>query len=404
MSPGGTTRTARQRTGSVHATIGIVAGEASGDRLGAGLMRALHRRHGGLRFVGIGGAAMLGEGLESMGSLETLAVNGFRDPLVKLPGILGLLAKLRRRLLSAPPDVFVGVDFNVFNLWLERVLKARGVPTVHYVSPSVYAWRRGRAQRIGRSADRLLALFPFDRAHYAGTDVEVVFVGHPLADAIDPNADQEADRQAARRKLGLAEDGPVVALLPGSRDGEIRLMLETFLEAAGILVDSLAGVAFVIPCPTPSVAATVRARLAQRPRLPCSVHVGDGCLPLTACDAALVKSGTGTLEAMLLRRPMVVTYRLGPLAWSLARRLVDTDFVALPNLLAGRALVPELLQDAATPAALAENLLSELDKFTRHPDHLLAFSVLHGELRRNASERAAEAVAGLLPGATESGI
>ncbi len=379
------------------ATIGIVAGEPSGDKLGAGLMRALHRRYDGLRFTGVGGNAMLEQGLESMGSMETLAVNGFRDPLLKLPGILGLLADLRRRFLADPPAVFVGVDSNVFNLRLERILKGRGVPTVHYVSPSVYAWRRGRVKRIGRSADRLLALFPFDKACYAGTDTEIVYVGHPLADAIGPDAGAEANRRAARHSMGLAGDKPVIALLPGSRMGEVRLMLDSFLEAAGLLLDSIDGATFVIPCPSPPVAEMVKKSLLEWPQLPCSVHPGDGRLPLTACDVALVKSGTGTLEAMLLRRPMVVTYRLGPLTWWLARRLVHTDFVALPNLLAGRALVPELLQGDATPAALAEKLHSELDKSTRHPDHLQAFSALHERLRRNASERAADAVAGLLP-------
>ena len=381
------------------ATIGIVAGEASGDRLGAGLMQALRRRSGGLRFMGVGGEAMRAQGLEYLGDIDTLAVNGFRDPLVKLPGIVNLFTGLRRRFLADPPDVFVGVDFNVFNLALERLLKARGVPTVHYVSPSVYAWRRGRAKRIGRSADRLLALFPFDEEHYAGTDTEVVYVGHPLADAIDLDAGGDANRRTARHKLGLAGNKAVIALLPGSRDGEVRQMLEPFLETARLLRDSIEGVGYVIPCPTPSVAAAVENKLSEWPQLPCTVHRGDGRLPLTACDAALVKSGTGTLEAMLLRRPMVVTYRLGPLAWRLARRLVHTDFIALPNILAGRALVPELLQDAATPAALAENLLAELDKSTRHPDHLQAFPALHRRLRRNANERAADAVAGLLPDA-----
>ena len=385
-------------------TVGVVAGETSGDALGAGLMRALRRRFDGLRFIGIGGDAMLAEGLEPLGSMDALAVNGFRDPLLKLPGILGLLARLCRHYLSHPPDVFVGVDFNVFNLWLERRLKARGVPTVHYVSPSVYAWRRGRVRRIARAADRLLALFPFDAAHYAGTGTEVVFVGHPLADAIGPDAGGDAGRRAARAALGFAGDKPLVALLPGSRNGEVRLMLRLFLETAALLRGCLEGVAFVIPCPTPSVAGAVEKELAQWPQLPCSVHRGDGRLPLTACDAALVKSGTGTLEAMLLRRPMVVTYRLGPLAWWLARRLVRTEFVALPNLLAGRALVPELLQSAATPAALAEKLRSELDKFTRDPDHLQGFAALHERLRRNAGERAADAVAGLLPNAGEHGV
>ena len=383
------------------ASIGIVAGEASGDLLGAGLMRALGRRIGGVRFTGVGGAAMLAQGLEPLGSMETLAVNAFRDPLLRLPRILGLFATLRRRFLAEPPDVFVGVDCNVFNLSLERTLKARGIPTVHYVSPSVYAWRRGRVRRIGRSADRLLALFPFDEPHYAGTDTEVVFVGHPLADAIEPDAGGDAGRRAARRALGLAGHGRVIALLPGSRAGELRLMLDSFLRAADLLGESLRDTAFVIPCPGPSLAVLVEEKLLAWPGLSCSVHHGDARLPLTACDAALVKSGTGTLEAMLLRRPMVVTYRLGSLAWRLARMFVHTDFVALPNLLAGRALVPELLQDAATPAALAESLLAELDKSARHPDYLREFSALHERLRRNADERAADAVAGLLPNAME---
>ncbi len=379
----------------------MVAGEASGDVLGAGLMQALARRSDGIRFMGVGGEAMLAEGLEPMGSMETLAVNAFKDPLLKLPRILGLLASLRRRYLADPPDVFVGVDFNVFNLWLERMLKARGIPTVHYVSPSVYAWRRSRVQRIARSADRLLALFPFDEPHYAGTGTKVVFVGHPLADAIEADAGSDANRLAARRALGVAGTGTVVALLPGSRMGEIRLMLDGFLGAAEKLRASLPEVAFVIPCPCPAIAAAVEEKLRGRPHLPCTVHRGDARLPLTACDAALVKSGTGTLEAMLLRRPMVVTYRLGPLAWWLARRVVQTEFVALPNLLAGRMLVPELLQGAATPAALAQTLLVELDKSVRYPDHLQEFSELHERLRKGADERAADAVAGLLPNAME---
>lgn len=379
------------------ATIGIVAGEASGDRLGAGLMEALRGRLDDLRFVGIGGDAMLAQGLKPLGSMAALAVNGFSDPLVRLPQILGTFATLRRRFLSAPPDVFVGIDFNVFNLSLERLLKRRGVPTVHYVSPSVYAWRRGRVKRIGRSADRLLALFPFEESCYAGTDVDVVFVGHPLADAIGLESGSKANRRMAREALGLAEDRTVVALLPGSRDGEIKLMLDSFLEAADLIREALPEVSFVIPCPSPAIAGAVRRAVLKRQALPVLVHAGDGRLPLTACDAALVKSGTGTLEAMLLRRPMVVSYRLGPLAWRLVRRLVHTDFVALPNILAGRALVPELLQDRASPAALAEKLLAELDKSVCRPEYLQEFSALHRQLQRDASERAAAAVAEVLP-------
>ena len=378
------------------ATIGIVAGEASGDNLGAGLMAALRGRLEGLRFVGIGGEAMLAQGLEPLGSMAALAVNGFSDPLVKLPQILGTFTTLRRRFLAGPPDVFVGVDFNVFNLSLERRLKRRGVPTVHYVSPSVYAWRPGRVKRINRSADRLLALFPFEKSFYADTNVDVTFVGHPLADAIGLEAGSETNRRAAREALGLDQDETIIALLPGSRDGEIRLMLDAFLDAAQLIRAALPEVSFVVPCPRPSIAGLVQRAVSKRQALPVLVHAGVGRLPLTACNAALVKSGTGTLEAMLLRRPMVMSYRLGPLAWKLARRLVHTDFVALPNILAGRALVPELLQDRATPSALAEKLLAELDKSVRRPEYLQEFAALHRQLQQNANERAADVVAAVL--------
>ncbi len=377
-------------------SIGIVAGEASGDRLGAGLMQALRQRFDCVRFVGVGGEAMLGQGLETLGSMDALAVNGFFDPLAKLPQMLGLLNTLKAEFAAEPPDCFVGVDFNVFNLALERWLKRRGLPIVHYVSPSVYAWRRGRVQGVARSADRLLALFPFEKAFYAQTALDVVYVGHPLADAIDPEAGDAAGRQRARAELALGERAPVVAFLPGSRMGEIKMMLEGFLEVAEILHSALPDALFVIPCPTAAAAEAVARAVANRQQLPLRIHRGDGHLPLMACNVALVKAGTATLEAMLLRRSMVVTYRLGRLAWHLARLLVHTEYVALPNILAGRALVPELLQNAATPAALAEKLLVELDKSTRHPEHLQAFSELHQRLRRNANERAADAVTELL--------
>ena len=379
-------------------TIGIVAGEASGDRLGAGLMKALRGRMNRVRFVGVGGEAMLGEGLEPLAGMAALAVNGFFDPLVKLPKILGLMNTLKAQFAANKPHCFIGVDFNVFNFSLERWLKRRGVPTVHYVSPSVYAWRRGRVKRIARSADRLLALFPFEPAFYAETPLDVVFVGHPLADAIDPEAGDAAARQRARRELGLGGGETVIALLPGSRRGEIKRMLEPFLEAGEVVQRSLPDAKFVIPCPSSAIAETVAQTAANRPNLPLVVHRGDGRLPLTACNAALVKSGTATLEAMLLRRPMVVSYRLGSFAWCLARLLVRTEHVALPNILAGRRLVPELLQNAAAPAALAKKLLEELDKSIRHPEHLQAFSVIHNRLRQNANERAADVVAELLQG------
>ena len=220
----------------------MLAGEASGDNLGAGLMGALQRRHEDLRFVGIGGTRMIAQGLDALASMERLAVNGFKDPILKLPQLVRLLLDLRRYFIANPPAVFVGVDFNVFNLLLEGMLKRRGIPTVHYVSPSVYAWRRGRVKRINRSADTLLALYPFEAEFYADTDVDVKFVGHPMADAIALDAGNEAARNAARSQLSIAVDGPLVAILPGSRSSEVAHLLERFLDAAALLAQRLDGV------------------------------------------------------------------------------------------------------------------------------------------------------------------
>ncbi|MEE8243802.1 MAG: lipid-A-disaccharide synthase [Pseudomonadales bacterium] len=384
-------------------TIGILAGEASGDNLGAGLMAALRLRHSDLRFVGIGGSRMQAEGLQSLASMELLAVNGFKDPILKLPKLVRLLLDLRRFFSANPPAVFIGVDFNVFNLLLENLLKRRGIATVHYVSPSVYAWRRGRVKRISRSADTLLALYPFEAEFYADTEVDVRFVGHPMADAIALDAGDAAGREAARRELQLAGDGPLIAILPGSRTSEIEHLLERFLEAATLIAETLDGVRFVVPCMRKSIEAQVLAALALRPSLVVTTYHGDARLALTACDAAIVKSGSSTLEAMLLRRPMVVSYRLGYWTALIARWLVRTEFVALPNILAGEQLVPELLQEAATPERLAENLLEQLDKAQRQPEYLARFEELHRQLKRDANERAADAVDAVLAVRTQEG-
>ena len=377
-------------------TIGIVAGEASGDRLGAGLMRALAGRIAGVRFVGVGGEAMRSAGLEPLADMAALAVNGFTEPLIKLPGLTRLLFGLRRRLLAERPAAFIGVDFNVFNLLLEGQLKRSGVPTVHYVSPSVYAWRRGRVRRIGRSADLLLALFPFEPAYYDGTGLKVAFVGHPLADAIGLDDGGEASRRAARAALGIGGEARVIALLPGSRSGEIKQHLDLFLAAAALLAERLDSTTFLIPCVRPDFVPLIERAAEALPELDIRICQDDARQALTACDGAIAKSGTGTLEAMLLRRPMVVAYRLGAASHALARLLVRTDYVALPNLLAGRELVPERLQRQATAEKLADALLDELDKPALLAETQQAFSMLHLELRRDANERAADAVMELL--------
>ncbi len=382
-------------------TIGIVAGEVSGDRLGAGLMQALAARLDQPRFIGVGGEAMRAAGLIPMAGIEQLGVNAFKEPLIKLPGLLRLLLRLRRRFLAQPPDLFIGVDFNEFNLLLEGMLKRVGVPTIHYVSPSVYAWRRRRIKRVARSVDLLLALYPFEPALYSTVDVAVTFVGHPLADAIPLDGGSAANQAAARSALGLTPLGSgretLIALLPGSRAGEVERHIEVLLDAAAIIDQQLKGATFLVPCPQRALAVQVERALGVRwKNLRIRILPGSARQALTACDGTIIKAGTGTLEAMLLRRPMVVTYRLGALSYLLVRLLVHSEFVALPNVLAGRELVAERLQRQATPEKLAAALLQALDKTPAQEETLQAFSDLHRQLQKGADERAAEAAMTLI--------
>ncbi len=372
--------------------IGIVAGEASGDLLGAGLMSALKEQRPEVSFTGVGGPRMLGEGLRALHPMDRLSVNGFVDPLLRLPELLKLLFDLRKRFIAERVDAFIGVDFNVFNLLLERLLKRRGIATVHYVSPSVYAWRRGRARRIPRSADLLLTLYPFEPAYYAGMDVETAFVGHPLAHEITDADGSEATKTAARAALGL-DDRRVVALLPGSRRSEVQMMAPVFLEAAR-LIQADEPTQFVLPCLRADMLETVRALVAGYADLDVTIDAQHARRALTACDAALVKSGTSTLEAMCLGRPMVVSYKLGDWSYRLARRLVRTPYIALPNILAGRELVPELLQQDATPGALSDALLRQMARGDEVTNLKAEFGRLHDSLRpgNSASILAADAV------------
>jgi len=375
--------------------VGIVAGEASGDALGAGLMAALKARYPGCTFAGIGGPRMLEQGLESLVPMDRLGMNGIIDPIKRLPELLGILRGLVAAFTADPPRVFVGVDFNVFNLLLEGMLKRRGITTVHYVSPSVYAWRRGRVRRISRSADMLLTLYPFEPAFYEHVPVQAVFVGHPLADEIQPAArGDDAATALAREALGIAPDARCLALLPGSRLSEVRMLADLFLDAATAISRSLPESVFVIPCLRPAIADWIEARLSDYPQLKVVTYQGDARQALTACEGALIKSGTSTLEAMLLGKPMVVSYKLGEITYQLVHRMLRTPFIALPNILAGEELVPELLQHDATAAALAEKMLEQLDKARREPEYLARFAQLHRQLRKGADARAADAVAG----------
>jgi lipid-A-disaccharide synthase len=364
--------------------VALVAGEASGDILGAGLMQALKARHPQVEFIGVGGPRMEAEGLRSYFPMERLAVMGLVEVLGRLCELLGRRKRLIRTLIAAKPDVFIGIDAPDFNLTLELKLRQAGIKTVHYVSPSVWAWRQKRVLKIREACDLMLCLFPFEARFYLDHQVPVRFVGHPLANTIP----LQADRAGARETLGLAQDDAVVALLPGSRGGEVARLGELFLDAAERLRALRSGVQFVLPCANAERRAQLEAMLAGR-NLPLRLLDGRSHEALAACDAVLIASGTATLEALLHKRPMVVAYRVAPLTYRILKRLVTSPYISLPNLLAERMLVPELIQDAATPDALAQTLAPLLDDGAVQTE---GFDVIHRALRQDASQQAADAV------------
>lgn len=364
--------------------VALVAGEASGDILGAGLMQALKARHPHVEFIGVGGPRMEAEGLVSAFPMERLSVMGLVEVLGRLCELLGRRRRLIRDLIAAKPDVFIGIDAPDFNLTLELKLRQAGIRTVHYVSPSVWAWRQKRVLKIREACDLMLTLFPFEARFYLDHQVPVRFVGHPLANTIP----LQADRAGARETLGLAADESVVALLPGSRGSEVARLGELFLDAAERLRALRPGVQFVLPCANAERRVQLEAMLAGR-NLPLRLLDGRSHEALAACDAVLIASGTATLEALLHKRPMVVAYKVAPLTYRILRRLVKSPYISLPNLLAERMLVPELIQDAATPDALAQALAPLLDDGAVQTE---GFDVIHRALRQDASQQAADAV------------
>ncbi len=365
-------------------TVALVAGEASGDILGAGLMQAIRAQRPDVEFVGVGGPRMEALGLKSYFPLERLAVMGLVEVLGRLPELLARRKRLVRTLLEVRPDVFVGIDAPDFNLDLAHKLRRAGIKTVHYVSPSVWAWRQKRVLKIRDACDLMLTLFPFEAKFYDEHQVKVRFVGHPLADTIALTT----DRAAARQALGLPQTGLIVALMPGSRGGEVARLGPLFLDAADRLRSMRLGIRFVLPCATPERRLQLEQMLAGRD-LPLTLLDGHSHEALAACNAVLIASGTATLEALLYKRPMVVAYSVAPLTFRILRRMVKSPYVALPNLLAQRQLVPELLQDAATPDAMAQRLSSLLDNGDVQTE---GFDAIHRTLRCDASTQAAAAV------------
>lgn len=370
--------------------VALVAGEASGDLLGAELMQAIRTRRPGARFFGIGGPRMQALGFESLFDMEQLAVMGLVEVVGRLPQLIRMRRELIAAIRSGAPDVFVGIDAPDFNLGLEERLRQGGIRTVHYVSPSVWAWRGYRVPRIGRSVDLMLTLFPFETAVYEAAGIPVRCVGHPLADRLS----EVTDPAPARERLGLGVEQPCAALLPGSRMSEARRLGPVFLQTAAWCQQQLPGLQWLLPCATP-VIRTFLAEVAAASGAEVKLLDGESHLAMQAADVVLTASGTATLEAMLVNRPMVVAYRLAPLTHWLAQRLVKVPYFSLPNLLAGEALVPELLQDDAVPERLGPAVLAWLQQPARRAELQQRFRKLREVLGRNASARAADAVLAL---------
>lgn len=371
--------------------IAMVAGEASGDILGAGLIKALKTCYPAARFSGIGGERMQAEGFESLFPMERLSVMGIVEPLKRLPELLHIRKTLKQYCLQQRVDVFIGIDSPDFTLNIERFVKQHGIPSVHYVSPSVWAWRQGRIKGIRKSVDLMLTLLPFEAAFYQQHQVPVCFVGHPLADDIAV----EPDTAAARSALHINGQQTVLALMPGSRGSEVALMGDLFLQVAARLQQT-GDYLFLLPAANADRKVQLQQMLAAYPALPVYLLDGQSHLAMAAADAVLLASGTTALEAMLFKKPMVVAYKMAPISFAIISRLVKSAYISLPNLLAGKALVPERIQQQAT----AEQLLADVQKAllddAYRKQQIEQFYALHESIRADASATAAAAICQLL--------
>ncbi|MBK5207545.1 MAG: lipid-A-disaccharide synthase [Polaromonas sp.] len=381
--------------------VAMVAGETSGDLLAGLLLDGLKARWPALTCSGIGGPQMESRGFQAWWPSDKLAVRGYVEVLRHYREIVSIREQLKNRLLNEAgqrPDIFIGVDAPDFNLDLEAALKSQGIKTVHFVSPSVWAWRAGRVDKIRRSVDHVLCIFPFEPALLAAHGIAATYVGHPLASVIP----MQPDRLAARRKLGLQHDDTVIALLPGSRESEIKYLASRFFKAAALVKRAQPAIKFIVPA-IPSLKSRIE-RLADEAGVRADLQIveGQSHTVLAACDVTLIASGTATLEAALFKRPMVIAYNMNWLSWQIMRRKKLQPWVGLPNILCQDFVVPELLQDAAKPEALAAALLQWVEAISSAPDKIAAveqrFTKLHAELRRDTSQLASHAIQKILEG------
>ncbi|MGB4811302.1 MAG: lipid-A-disaccharide synthase [Methylophilaceae bacterium] len=381
--------------------IGIVAGEASGDLLGSQLIATLKKRLPHVEFIGIAGPKMIGEGAKTLYAIEQLSVSGYIDVLKHLPSLLSLRKALLKRLLIEKIDLFIGIDAPDFNFWLEKKIKNKGITAIHYVSPSIWAWRKGRIANIKKAVSHILALFPFEPAFYEQASIPVTYVGHPLADMLplEPNTAE------ARNFLKLKQNQIVITMLPGSRQGEVKQHAKLFISAASLILESLSKeenkeVVFLVPLITRETRVIFDKAfneflltLDETQAIPAiTVMFGHAHDAMEAADFVIVASGTATLEAALLKKPMVITYHMSNLSWQILKRMRLQPYVGLPNILANRFVVPELLQDDATAENIAQTCIQILNNKNQLDDIKSEFLKIHQLLRQNTNEKAAEVI------------
>ncbi len=371
-------------------TIALVAGETSGDLLGSHLIEALKLSLPNARFVGIGGPKMQAAGMQIMFPMEKLAVFGFIDALIHIREILGIRNKLKAALLATPPDLFIGIDAPDFNLNLETVLKQRGIPTVHYVSPSIWAWRGERIHKIKHAVSHILTLFPFEASIYEQAGIPVTYVGHPLADMLP----ELPKRDLMREQMRIQKQQKVYALLPGSRRSEVRYLAATYIETAKQILKKEPGAQFLVPLASRETRTIFENTLwkLEAQELPITMLFGHAHDAMIAADGVLVASGTATLEAALLKRPMVITYKMLPLTYWLSKRKAYLPYVGLPNVLAGKFVVPEILQNDATPENLAQALLNLVGDKDAVAELEVLFGHMHNQLKQDTAHKAAQAI------------
>lgn len=371
--------------------LAMVAAEASGDLLASAMLQGLRAEVPTLTAYGVGGRAMCSQGFDAWAGIEELSVRGYVEVLSALPRLLALRRSLARRILARRPTAFVGIDAPDFNLGLERRLREQGVPTVHFIGPSIWAWRPERIEAIRRSVNHMLLVFPFEKSIYDDAGIPATYVGHPLADVLSPSS----STSAARRSLELPLDRPVIALLPGSRPDEVRYMGQTVLQTAAWIHRQRPDCHFVLPAASPGLLETLRrqaARLRLDSILPLTFVSGQSHRAMSAADTVLVASGTATLEAALLGRPMVIFYRMAALSFLLMRNRGLLPWIGLPNILCRESLVPEFIQHEASPEALGGALLAQLDDTSLRSRLQQRFADMHGSLARGCAKRSAEAI------------